>query len=153
MLETIAWKNRSPYTVRANHACSGGGSTAVSPAITNRPPSARVGERSRPVRRAVAASRSASGIGPSGRSSMTAAVTLPSAVLPVPRIISGTDVRSTGGRSSTRSRARRSDPATTLSRTSLTRTPCSRAAALSRASGTPAVAKRRSPSNPVPGNR
>lgn len=153
MLDTMAWKNRWPYTVRANHACIGGGSTAVSPAITNRPPSARVGERSRPVRRAVAASRSVSAIGPNGRSSITAAVTLPSAALPVPRIIIGTDVRSTGGRSSTRVPARRSAPAVTLSRTSLTRTPCSRAAALRRDSGTPVVAKRRSPSNPPPGSR
>jgi hypothetical protein len=124
MSETMAEKYRCPYTVLANHACNGAGRAVPVSCMTNRDAMARVGVTSTLVLSPTAHSRSRSDeLTPSGRSSSTAAVTLPSAAVSGSRIISGTAVRTwSGGSARTSAKA----PANAESSTSFARAPCRR---------------------------
>ena len=145
MFDTIAENVRRPYTALANQPNATGGSTVQMVRMTNREPSARVPLRRRSLPRPTSRSRATSVIGPHGRSTITAAVTLPSSFAPGARMASGTAVRS----ADEPGMRRRTAPATRLSRTSAARTPVSRATRRTVRSGIACVTYFRSSPGPA----
>jgi len=113
--------------------------------MTNRPPRARVPARRRALPRPTSRTRATSVIGPHGRSTITAAVTLPSSIEPGARMASGTAVRIDEGAGMRRHTAE----ATRASSTSLACTPVSRATERTVRSGIGTVAYRRSSPDPA----